>query len=169
MCEHWQQLWRRFSKTLPKPIDIVLLQQNSLAWPLLGHKHYLRPPQTEMTYVPILPPEASPFHQEGGFLMEALFEKSLAMGLATSSMPDLVKMCSINKPLLIWSSDSEKEVLNLVLAHLLAYHFIMNEWRKRTISEQMQKKTLRVHPTPTRSTKTSFYHIHAEATAFTFC
>lgn len=69
------------------------------------------PPCTEMIPVPMLPPEASPFHQEDGLLMED--EKPLAMELAASSMAELVKMCRTNEPLWIQSStDCEREVLN---------------------------------------------------------
>ncbi|XP_047179814.1 homeobox-leucine zipper protein HDG5-like isoform X1 [Vigna umbellata] len=75
-------------------------------------RHYSDPvaPCTEMIPVPMLPPEASPFAEGGGILMEE--EKSLALELAASSMAELVKMCQTNEPLWIRSSDGEREVLN---------------------------------------------------------
>ncbi|KAK7309650.1 hypothetical protein RJT34_06550 [Clitoria ternatea] len=71
------------------------------------------PPCTEMIPVPMLPLEASPFAAEtttGAVLMEE--DKSLALELAASSMAELVKMCHVNEPLWMRSSENDRELLN---------------------------------------------------------
>jgi hypothetical protein len=56
-------------------------------------------------------PEPSSFPEAGIVLMEE--GEGLAMGLALSSMDELVKMCNANEPLWITNNENGKEVLNL--------------------------------------------------------
>ncbi|XP_061343072.1 homeobox-leucine zipper protein HDG5-like isoform X2 [Gastrolobium bilobum] len=105
------------SRYAGRPIQTMGAAQALMAPPSLDldmniyPRHFGDPiaPCTEMIPVPMLPPEASPF-PEGGLLMEE--EKSLALQLAASAMSELVKMCQLNEPLWVRSSESEREVLN---------------------------------------------------------
>lgn len=65
---------------------------------------------TDMMPMPMLP-EPSSFPEPGIVLMEE--GEGLAMGLALSSMDELVKMCHANEPLWITKNENGKEVLNL--------------------------------------------------------
>lgn len=67
---------------------------------------------TDVIPVPMLmPPETAYHFPEGGLLLEE--EKPVALGLAISSMDELVKMCQGTEPLWIRNNENGRDVLNL--------------------------------------------------------